>query len=186
MTTRADRGRLSEVLWPSVFGCLFFGPAMQVSDVLLFDEVWSWGETAARSAFFAVLMAAFSAASLLFSASARERAAVARTVTTGVLPEDGDWRGPLTAERRRLRSAPAGVAGLLAFLVVLVVVVTLLPDGPGGSGWLLAVGLALAGALLAVRERRRLQAVDQLLAGLGGGPAAEGESTHAGDRLPSA
>jgi hypothetical protein len=46
---------------------------------------------------------------------------------------------------------------------VLVIVVTLLPDGPGGSGWLLAAGLALAGGLLTARERRRLRTVERLI-----------------------
>ncbi len=53
-----------------------------------------------------------------------------------------------------------GLSGLAA---VLVLVGTLLPDGPGGSGWLLAAGLALAGGLLTARERRRLRTVERLI-----------------------
>jgi hypothetical protein len=167
VTTRADRGRLSEVLWPAVLGGLFFGPAMQVADVLLFAEVWSWGETAGRSAFYAVGFALFSAVALRFSATARERAAMGRAVSTGVLPEEADaeWRERLTAERRRLDSNRTAGPGLSCLAAVLVAVVTLLPDGPGGWGWLLAVGLAAAGGLLTLRERRRLRTVDRLLAG---------------------
>ena len=138
---------------------------MQVSDVLLFGEVWSWREVAVRSAFYAVGVALFSAVALRFSATARERADVGRVVSAGVLPEDADgmWRGRLAAERRRLQSNRTAVPGLSGLAAVMVAVVTLLPDGPGGSGWLLAAGLALAGGLLAARERRRLRTVERLL-----------------------
>ena len=69
--------------------------------------------------------------------------------------------------------------------MVLVAVVTLLPRGPGGEGWV-AAGVALAGGLLTVRERRCLRSVERLLAELGEGPVAGGESAHVGDRSPSA
>ncbi len=185
VTTRADRGRLSEVLWPAVLGGSFFGPVMQVSDVLLFGEVWSWGETAARSAFYAVGVALFSAVALRFSATARERADVGRAISTGVLPEDagGGWRGRLTAEQRRLQSGRTAVPSLSGLAAVLVAVATLLPAGPGGGGWLLAAGLALAGGLLTVRERSRLRTMERLLREC---PASRGESAHVGDRSPSA
>jgi len=65
---------------------VFFGPAMQVFDVLLFGEVWSWWETAARSVFFAVGVALFSVTALRFSATARERLAVGRAITTVCSP----------------------------------------------------------------------------------------------------
>ena len=70
--------------------------------------------------------------------------------------------------------------------MVLVAVVTLLPRGPGGEGWVVAAGVALAGGPLTVRERRRLRSVERLLAELGEGPVAGGESAHVGDRSPSA
>lgn len=73
MTTRADRGRLSEVLWQALPGALFFGPTLEACDVLLFGEVWGWGEAVARSALFAVPMTVFSAVAVRFSATARER-----------------------------------------------------------------------------------------------------------------
>ena len=169
MTTEADRGRLSEALWPAVFGGVFFGPAMQVSDVLLFDEVWSWFGVIVRSVFFAVAMGLGLAVQYRLSAAGRERVAVSRAVSTGVLPEAAraEWREPLTAERRRLHSSRTGVPALSAVLAVLVAVVTLLPDGPGGWGWLLAVGLALAGGLAGLQQHRRLQVADRLLAELG-------------------
>ena len=104
--TRADRGRPSEVLSPAVSGGTFFGPAVQVSDVLLFGETWSWWEALARSVLFAVGAGLALAASLRFSAAARERATVQRAVSTGVVPTGagGEWLGRLTAERNRLRS----------------------------------------------------------------------------------
>jgi hypothetical protein len=176
VTTRADRGWLSEALWPAVFGGVLFGPAMQVSDVLLFDEVWSWFSAVIRGVFFAVAMGLGLAVQYRFSAAGRERAAVSRAVSAGVLPEsaDAEWRGPLAAERRRLHSSRTGVPALSVLLAVLVAVVTLLPDGPGGWGWLLAVGLALAGGLAGSQQHRRLHTADRLLAELGPlqGPAA--------------
>jgi len=69
---------------------------------------------------------------------------------------------------------------------VLVAVVTFLPDGPGGWGWLLAVGLVVAGGLLGLQQHRRLRTVERLLAQLGEGSASGGESAHAGDRPLSA
>ena len=185
MTTRADRGRLSEVLWQALCGGLFFGPTLEACDVLLFGEVWGWGEAVARSVLFAVLMTVFSAVAVRFSATSRERADVGRVVSTGVLPEDGDgeWRGRLTAEQRRLQSGRTAVPSLSGLAAVLVAVATLLPAGPGGGGWLLAAGLALAGGLLTVRERSRLRTVEQLLREC---PASGGESAHVGDRSPSA
>jgi hypothetical protein len=176
VTTGTDRGRLSEALRPAVFGGVFFGPAMQVSDVLLFGEAWSWFGVVVRSVFFAVAMGLALAVQYRFSAAGRERAAVSRAVSAGVLPEaaDAEWRGPLTAERRRLHSSRTGVPALSALLAVLVAVVTSVPDGPGGGGWLLAVGLALAGGLGGLQQHRRLQTADGLLAELGPlqGPAA--------------
>ena len=165
MTTQADRGRLSEALWPAVVGGVFFGPAMQVSDVLLFGEVWSWSGVVVRSVVFAVAMGLGLAVQYRFSAAGREQAAVSRAVSTGVLPEaaDAEWRGPLTVERRRLHSGRTGVPAVSALLAVLVAVVTSLPDGPGGWGWLLAVGLALAGGLAGLQQHRRLQTADRLL-----------------------
>jgi hypothetical protein len=185
VTTRGDRGRLSAALWPALVGGAYFGPVMQVSDALLFGEVWSWPEVAVRSASYAVGVALFSAVALRFSVTARERADVGRVVSAGVLPEDadGEWRGRLTAEQRRLQSGRTAVPSLSGVAAVLVAVVTLLPDGPGGgSGWLLAAGLALAGGLLAVRERGRLRTVDRLLAELGPlhGPAASSRAEGAG------
>ena len=169
MTTRAGRGWLSEALWPAAFGGAFFGPAMQVSDVLLFGEVWSWFGVVVRSVSFAVAMGLGLAAQQRFSAAGRERAAASRAVTAGVLPEGAgaEWRARLTAERRRLHSSRTGVPGVAALVAVLVGVVSLLPRGPGAGGWVLAVGLVLVGGLLAVRERRRLQTADRLLAELG-------------------
>jgi hypothetical protein len=176
VTTGTDRGRLSEALWPAVFGGVSFGPTLEACDVLLFGEGWSWSGTAARSVFYAVAVAVFSVVALRFSATARERADVGRAVSTGVLPEaaDAEWRRRLVAERHRLRANRTGVPGVAALVAVLVAVVTLLPDGPGGWGWLLAVGLAAAGGLLTVRERSRLRTVDRLLEELGPlqGPAA--------------
>ncbi len=169
MTTRADRGRLSEALWPAVLGGVFFGPAMQVSDVLLFGEVWSWFGAVVRSVFFAVAMALGLAVQYRFSAAGRERAAVSRAVSSGVLPESADaaWRGPLAAERRRLHSSRTGVLALSALLAVLVAVVTSLPDGPGGWGWPLTLGLALAGGFAGLQQHRRRHTADRLLAELG-------------------
>ena len=108
-----------------------------------------------------------------------------RAISTGVLPEDADggWRGRLTAEQRRLQSGRTAVPSLSGLAAVLVAVATLLPAGPGGGGWLLAAGLALAGGLLTVRERSRLRTVEQLLREC---PASGGESAHVGDRSPSA
>jgi hypothetical protein len=121
-------------------------------------------------------MTMFSAVAVRFSATSRKRAAVGRAVSTGVLPEDadGEWRGPLTAEQRRLQSGRTAVPSLSGLAAVLVGITTLLPAGPGGGGWLLAAGLGLAGGLLTVRERSRLRTVDRLLAELGPlqGPAA--------------
>ena len=94
MTTRADRGRLSEALWPAVVGGVFFGPAMQVSDVLLFGEVWSWFGAVVRSVFFAVAMGLGLAVQYRFSAAGRERAAVSRAVSAGILPESADAGSP--------------------------------------------------------------------------------------------
>src|SRR3712207_313612 len=130
---------------------------MQVSDVLLFGEVWSWFGAVVRGVFFAVAMGLGLAVQYRFTAAGRERAAVSRAVSAGVLPEsaDAEWRGPLAAERRRLHSSRTGVPALSALLAVLVAVVTLLPDGPGGWGWLLAVGLALAGGLAGLQQHRR-------------------------------
>jgi hypothetical protein len=188
VTTRADRGWLSEALWPAAFGGVLFGPAMQVSDVLLFDEVWSWFGAVVRGVFFAVAMGLGLAVQYRFSAAGRERAAVSRAVSAGVLPEsaDAEWRGPLAAERRRLHSSRTGVPALSALLGVLVAVVTLLPDGPGGWGWLLAVCLALAGGLAGLQQHRRLHTADRLLAELAGRSVGGGESAHVGDRSPSA
>ncbi len=185
MTTGAERGRLREVLRPALFGGVFFGPVVQASDVLLFGEVWSWFGAVVRSVFFAVAMGVGQAGQLLFSATARERADVARAVSAGVLPEDadGEWRGRLTAERRRLQANRTVVPSLAGLAAVLVVVVTLLPQGPGGAGWVLAAGVALVGGLLTVRERSRLRTVERMLGEL---PASEGESAHVGDRPPSA
>jgi hypothetical protein len=169
VTTGADRGRLSETLWPAVLGAVFFGPTLEACDVLLFGEGWSWGGTAARSVFYAVGFALFSVIALRFSATARERADVGRAVSTGVLPEEADagWRRRLVVERHRLRTNRTGVPGVAVLVAVLVAVVTLLPDGPGGRGWLLTVGLALVGGLLTVRERSRLRTVERLLGELG-------------------
>ena len=90
---------------------MFSGPAVQGCDVLLFGEVRSRWEVAARSAFFAVAMAVSSAAALLFSAASRERADVGRAVSTGVRPKaaHAEWRARLTAERCRLHSDRTGV-----------------------------------------------------------------------------
>ncbi|MGY1682252.1 hypothetical protein [Geodermatophilus sp. SYSU D01176] len=185
MTTRAGRGRLPAALWPALVGGAFFGPVMQVSEVLLFGEVWRWAEVAVRSALYTVGVALFAAVALRVSATARDQADVGRAVSTGVLPQDadGEWQGRLTAERRRLQANRTAVPGLAGLAAVLVAVVTLLPAGPGGAGWLLAAGLALAGGLLAVRERSRLRTVERMLGELA---ASEGESAHVGDRPPSA
>ena len=188
MTTRADRGRLFAVLWPALPGTLIFGPTLEACDVLLFGEAWSWFGAVVRSVSFAAAMGLGLAAQLLFSQSARERADVGRAASTGVLPEgaDGEWRGRLTAERRRLQVNRTAVPSLSGLAVVLVAVVTLLPRGPGGEGWVVAAGVALAGGLLTVRERRCLRSVERLLAELGEGPVAGGEPAHVGDRSPSA
>ncbi len=188
MTTRVDRGWLSEVSWSAVSGGVFFGPAVQVSDVLLFGEVWSWSGAVVRGVFFAVALGLGLAVQYRFSAAGRARVAVSRAVSAGVLPESADaaWRGPLAAERRRLHSSRTGVPALSALLAVLVAVVTLLPDGPGGWGWLLAVGLALAGGSVGVQQHRRLHAADRLLARTSGAVGRGGESAHVGDRSPSA
>jgi len=188
VTTRVDPGRLSEAVRWAVSGAVFFGPVVQVFGVLLFGEVWSWWEVAARSALYAVGVALFLVVAVRFSAGARERVDVGRAVSTGVLPEGAaaEWRERLTVERRRLHSNRTAVPGLSGLAAVLVVVATLLPDGPGGGGWLLAVGLALAGALLTVRERRRSETVDGLRAQLPEGATSGGESAHVGDHSPSA
>ena len=121
MTTRADRGRLLEVLWPALPGSLFFGPTLAACDVLLFGEVWSWFGAVVRSVSFAAAMGVGLAAQLVFSAAARERADVGRAVSTGVLPEgvDGGWRRRLTAERRRLQANRTAVPSLSGLAVVL-------------------------------------------------------------------
>ena len=168
MTTRADRGRLTEVLWPAVLAGAFFGPTMQVFDVLVFDEAWSWGEVAGRSAFFAVAMALLNGGLLRFSAAARERAAVERAVSVGVVPQgvDEQWAGRLAAERHRLRSDRVGVPLVLTAVAVLTVVAELQPDGPGTWGWLLAAALQGAAVVLALWRHRRLQTAERLSAEL--------------------
>ncbi len=168
MTTRADRGRLWEVLGPAVLSGAFYGSAVQVLDVLAFREVWSWGETALHGVVLAVGIGACLGLELRFSAVARERAAVRQVVSAGVLPvgAGGDWRGRLTAERWRLSSRRVGAAGISALLAVLVAVATLRRGGRGGWAWLHAAGLALAGGLVAAWAHRRLVTVDRLRAQL--------------------
>jgi hypothetical protein len=168
VTTRADPDRLTEVLWPAVLAGAFFGPTMQVFDVLVFDEAWSWGEVAGRSAFFAVAMALVNGGLLRVSAAARERAAVQRAVSTGVLPEgvDEQWTGRLAAERHRLRSDRVGVPVVLTAVAALTVVASLQPDGPGYRGWVLAAVLQGAAVVLALWQHRRLRTAERLSAEL--------------------
>ncbi len=168
MTTRADRGRLTEVLWPAALAGAFFGPTMQAFDVLVFDEAWSWGEVAGRTAFFAVAMGLSSAVFLRFSAAARERAAVERAVSAGSLPEgvDEQWAGRLAAGRHRLSSDRVGVPVVLTAVAVLTVVAVLQPDGPGNLGWVLAAALQGAAVVLALWRHRRLRTAERLSAEL--------------------
>ena len=78
MTSTVAPRWLSEVLGSAALAGTFFGPTMQLFELLAFDEAWSWGEVAGRTAFFAVAMGLSSAVFLRFSVAARERAAVER------------------------------------------------------------------------------------------------------------
>lgn len=164
MTTRAAPRWLSEVLWPAVLAGTFFGPTIQVFELLAFDEAWSWGEVAGRSAFFTVAMGLFLAVALRFSAAVRERAAVQRAVSAGVLPEwaDEQWVGRLAAERRRRRSDRTGFSVILAVAAVLTVIAVQRPDGPGSWGWVLAAGLLGAGVVFRRWQHRRLRTTERL------------------------
>ena len=141
---------------------------MQVFELLAFDEAWNWGEVAGRSAFFTAAMGLFSAVLPRFSAGARERAAVERAVSAGVLPEgtDEQWVGRLVAERRRLRSDRTASSVILAVVAVLTVIAVQRPDGPGNWGWVLATGLLGAGVVLGLWQHRRLQTAGRLSAEL--------------------
>ena len=173
VTTRVDPGWLPEVLRPAVLGGVLYGALVQVLDLFAWGERWNWREAVLGGVLFAVGMGLFLGVQLRFSAAARERAAVARAMSTGVLPEgaDEDWRRRLEVERDQVRATRAGALGISALLAVLVAVATLLPEGPGGRGWLLAAGLLLLGALVTAREHRRVRTADRLLAQLEERPA---------------
>src|SRR3712207_8948604 len=85
---------------------------MQVSDVLLFGEVWSWFGAVVRGVFFAVAMGLGLAVQYRFTAAGRERAAVSRAVSAGVLPEsaDAEWRGGPAAGGSPPGTTPGGAA----------------------------------------------------------------------------
>jgi hypothetical protein len=164
VTATVERAWLTEVLWPATLGGVFFGPTAQVVDVLGFGDTWNWREVLLQAVLFVAGAGLFVVAQLYSSAGARERAAVGRAVSTGTLPAQagGEWLDPLTAERGRLQLARAGVPAVTTLLVLSVAVTALLPEGPGGRGWLLCVGLALVGGLATVRQRRHLQAAVRL------------------------
>lgn len=164
MTTGTSGARPSEVLWPAVVGGAFFGPAVQVLEVLGPGGSWVWRDVLVRSALFAVAMGLVVAVQLRFSAAARERSGVERAVSDGVLPAgaDRDLLHRLTAERRRLRTTRSGAPVVALSLAALVAVLTLRPEGPGGVGWVCVAGLVLGGGLVAARSHRRLRTAERL------------------------
>ena len=164
MTTRVDPGSRPDVLRPAVLGGVLYAPTMQVLDQLAFGERWNWREAVLGAALFTVGMALFLAVRTRLSAAARHRAAVARAIAAGVLPDDADrgWLGRLAEECGQLRATRSGARGIAVLLAVLVAVAALLPEGPGGWGWLLAAGLVLFGVLVASSEGRRLENADRL------------------------
>lgn len=93
---------------------------------VLFDGVsWSWRRVLLTGALFAVGSGLATAVGPALSAAARERAAVARVVSAGVLPGDAgpEWTDRLATEDRRLRSARAGVPAVAALLAVAVALI---------------------------------------------------------------
>ncbi len=173
VTTGAGRGWASEVLVPAVRSGASSGPAVEALDVHASGERWNWGDVLARGVLFAVVTVVLSGIGSGSPAAVRERADVRRAVRARSLPEEVDhgWPGRLAAERRRLRSSRVGVPAVAAPGAVVVAVATLQPGGLDGLGWLLAVGLPGAGALVAALEHRRLQVADRLQAELAERPA---------------
>ncbi len=168
MTARVDPRSLPEVLRQAVLGAALYGPTVQVLDVFVFGEVWNWREAVVSAALFAAGAGLFLVVQVHLSAAARQRAAVARAVSAGVLPggADREWLRRVTEERDRLRATRTGALVVSVFLAVLVAVATLLPEGPDGEGWLLAAGLVLFGGLVAAGARRRHDHADRLTAEL--------------------
>ena len=164
MTTPVGPGRYREVLRPAVLAGVLYAPMVQVLDVLAWGERWNRREAVLGGVLFVVGMVLFLGAQLHFSAAARERAAVGRAVSTGVLPGGADerWLGRLGAERDRVRTTRTGAPGVSVGLAVLVAVTILLPQGPGRWGWVLAVGLVAFGGLVRRREDHRLGNADRL------------------------
>ena len=160
-------------MWPAVLAAAFFGPTLQALDVLSFDEAWSWTEAAGRSAFFAVVMALGLVLQSRFSASGRERALVERALVERA-PDGrgparrcrGEWLGRLTAARHRLRSDRTGLPGITVLAALLVAVACLQPDGPGAGGWVYVAVLVALGAVLGLRQQRRMETAVRLSAEL--------------------
>ena len=167
MTTRSGRQPLPTVLGPALLGGVFFGPTMQVVDVLFDGVSWSWRRVLLAALFYAIAAGLAGAVAPAVSAAARERIAVARAVSAGALPGGAgpEWRGRLAAEEQRLRSTRNGVPGMAVLLAAAVAVIAL--QVPDATIWLCVAGLLLTGGLAAVVAGRRLRTVDRLAAELG-------------------
>jgi hypothetical protein len=140
---------------------------MQVVDVLFDGVSWSWRRVLLAGVFFAVASGLATAVAPAFSAAARERAAVARVVSAGVLPGDAgpEWVDRLATEDRRLRSVRSGAPAVAALLAVAVALIAV--QVQDATVWLCVAVLVPAGALGAVSSARRLSAVERLAAELG-------------------
>ena len=140
---------------------------MQVVDVLFDGVSWSWRRVVLAAVFYAVGSGLATALAPAFSAAARERVAVSRAVSAGVLPSTAGTESAdrLAAEDRRLRSARSGVPTVAILLAAAVAVIAV--QVQDRTVWLCVAVLVLAGALGAVCTHRRLSTVERLAAGTG-------------------
>ena len=88
-------------------------------------------------------------------------------LSAGTLPDGGgpeEWLGRLRTACRRLRRERVAAPGVSVLLAALVAAATLQPAGPAGWGWLYAAVLVVTGIVVGVRQHRRVQTAERLLA----------------------
>jgi hypothetical protein len=166
---RPERRRLLVLVGPAVAAGAVYGPALEAFDVLSDNETWNWPDALLRGACFAVMMTVLRVAVRRHSEDTLERAAVARVLSAGTLPqgaEPEEWVGRLRVARHRFESDRVAAPGFAVLLSGLVAAAAVRSTGPDVGVGLYGAALALAGVVLGVRQHRRLYAADRLSAEL--------------------